>query len=73
MLQWQNISPVCKFQKKGKKIRKGLEEKKQDTTGVEARNERWDGLKGTKGWIRERRDNVTSKDKEIRDGERGRR
>lgn len=56
-----------------KKIRKGLEEKKQDTTGVEARNERWDGLKGTKGWSRERRDDVASKEMEIRDGERGRR
>ena len=29
----------------GKKIRKGSEEKKQDTTGVEAQNERWDGLR----------------------------
>ena len=51
-----------------KKIRKGSEEKKQDTTGVEARNERWDGIKGTKGWSRERRDDVASKEMEIRDG-----
>ena len=56
-----------------KKIRKGLEKKKQDTTGVEARNKRWDGIKGTKGWSRKQRDDVTSKEKEIRDGERGRR
>ena len=50
-----------------------MEEKKQDTTGVEAQNERWDGLrnKGMRKGMKRQCNKQREGDKG--DGERGRR